>query len=132
MAARQRKTARPVRVEVSKEALLESLLKAAKQKGETPISIDADKKRYGLYGKWFYLREFGSWNAAVRAAGLPVNEWNRRQREAAQMQPPRQNKQQEPGETMEQFIERRIAEEKREIAFLEELLRSYHSGSRAA
>jgi len=132
MAARQRKTARPVRVEVSKEALIESLLKAAKQKGEAPISIDADKKRYGLYGKWFYLREFGSWNAAVRAAGLPVNEWNRRQREAAQMQPPRQNKQQEPGETMEQFIERRIAEEKREIAFLEELLRSYHSGSRAA
>lgn len=106
---------RPVRVKLSRDQLIESLRQAAEAKGSTPISTDADRKLFGLYGKYFYLREFGSWNEAIRAAELPVNEWNHRRRN--------------DGETMEQYVSRRIDEAKTEIEILEGILASYRAKS---
>lgn len=62
---------------VSDAKLLKALKDAHAEKGELPTGIDAEKRLYGLYPKRTYILRFGSWNAAMQKAGLPINPYKR-------------------------------------------------------
>ena len=55
----------------SDEDLIQSLRQTAEKVGHTPTVEQL--KEYGEYSTWPYLRAFGSYNEAVKAAGLSVN-----------------------------------------------------------
>lgn len=70
------KAARPSTA-VSDKDLLKALKDAYTEKGDVPTGIDAEQRLYGLYPKRTYILRFGSWNAAVEKAGLPINPYRR-------------------------------------------------------
>jgi len=55
-------------MELAKEYLLEKLQEKAKELGRTPLASEMCKPSYRTY-----FRKFGSYNNAVREAGLEVN-----------------------------------------------------------
>lgn len=54
---------------IPRSELIEELRKMGKMYAETPSSRDMDQ--YGKFSTTPYEEEFGSWNEAVEAAGLP-------------------------------------------------------------
>ncbi|MFC6723004.1 homing endonuclease associated repeat-containing protein [Halobium palmae] len=59
---------------IPREELLEALREFADEIGETPTRTQMNES--GPYSSMPYYREFGSWNAALEAAGLDVNHEN--------------------------------------------------------
>jgi hypothetical protein len=58
-------------MDYTREALIKQLQSACKAKGKTPTGEDADKGRFGLKcKKRIFVQEFGTWNNAIREAGL--------------------------------------------------------------
>ena len=103
---------------VTREDLVTTLKVAAELKGATPISSDADKRLFGLQGKARYLREFGSWNGALKAAGLPVN--RRRRSVKAKLSKPVVEVR--PHGSLEAFIVERIYADELELRVLRGVL----------
>lgn len=59
------------------EELIADLQRVAKEKGQHTCEA---YKWAGHYTIKTYLNHFGSWNAAVQAAGLPVNQCGRKRK----------------------------------------------------
>ncbi|MFC5368305.1 homing endonuclease associated repeat-containing protein [Salinirubrum litoreum] len=66
--------------ELDAETLLDALIELAEELGETPTRTQMNE--FGRYSHAPYYRVFGSWNDALRAAGLTTNHENDVAREA--------------------------------------------------
>lgn len=118
--------------DMTKTELITALQSAAKRKGATPTAQDADRRRYNLPTKTRFTEQFGSWNNAIRAADLPVNKWrgdrntptngdgNNARNRARSSGPIGSGH-----DSMVDFIEARLREEREEVAVLERVLETY-------
>ncbi len=70
------------RVTRTDKELLDALRKLAAELGRTPLSKEMLVQR-GLPSPGAYQKHFGSWNAALEAAGLEPNQWRRSSAQAA-------------------------------------------------
>lgn len=108
-----------------KDELIFSLQLAAEKKGKTPTAQDADRRRYGLETKTHYVHQFGSWNKAIVAAGLEVNRFR-----YARSTQPSEGPFTGPTEqlnSIETWMESRLADERAEIRVMERLLAQYRA-----
>ncbi len=69
----------------NKDDLVRSLQVFNKEYGITPTQLDADARIEPLYSTSAYVRQFGSWNAALIAAKLKTNHEERRDIDAAKL-----------------------------------------------